>query len=788
MPIGFRTKRQARAPRPGGVRKTALLFLVFCLGLTVGLSAPRAQTTPTIQAPTPQPTALEVSLVQDNGTLKLSDVIPINLVPYISYYADPDGQLTPQSTLSRYIRRERAFSPFYDIFRPSAPSPMHWAIINIYNQTDLGEWTLDFGDRLTGRNSYFTGLKIVDVLTNKTILDQSITENPYGVRNERDLQLRSSISIPLRPKAVTSLAIRFTSPPHMTPHFPLTLRPGLAPTVHTPLWQSPWILGLLAGVFAGWIIFSALLSYQPSKICLGLVIALAPTHMFFPGALVHAPNLLYQYAPIFAHAIPCLCLLVGLWGLLNILKIRTATLLFLLIILGVQMGGGIAGVVLFPTNPLGAALAILVPCASLSVFMILRIMKSEPSIGLYILFGLCAFFATSLIQVATEQTLLAPTPLLLNAVLLGVYITGPLLSLAIFSLPHQFDIVEKKSPRRDRRDKDQERLEQLRIAKESFDYNNLLKVIEHERRQLAAARTRETMRGDEMRKAKEQADEANRAKGAFLAVISHEIRTPMTGIMGMVKMLVETTLTKTQHDYVRTIKESGNAMMALLNDILDFEKIESGKLQLEHLDFDLHHVITGVMALMSGHASNKGIQLNLDQEFGVPRYVIGDATRLRQVLLNLIGNGIKFTRTGSVTLKISSTASPTPDTQYMAYQIYFAIIDTGIGISAEGQKYIFNPFAQADKTITRKFGGSGLGLAISQRIIENMGSQINIKSREGDGATFFFTLTLPEGDERRIEDHAPMPAAPTPMPTATPMPPPFIFSCARNIYIDKHSN
>lgn len=303
-------------------------------------------------------------------------------------------------------------------------------------------------------------------------------------------------------------------------------------------------------------------------------------------------------------------------------------------------------------------------------------------------------------------------------------------------------------------------LAKLRLAKEKFDYANLLKVIDHERKQLAEVRARELQRTEEMRVAKVAADEANRSKSAFLAVISHEIRTPMTGILGMVKVLQDSTMSKEQHNYVGTIKESGDAMMALLNDILDFEKIESNKVQLESIDFDLHRLLQTISTLMQGHATSKGITLKVDLDTQVPQYVMGDVTRLRQVLLNLIGNAIKFTTTGGVTIRVHLSEEPKPGQTPPLYQIYFAIQDTGIGISAQAQENIFNPFAQADKSITRKFGGTGLGLAISKRLIEGMGSQINLTSREGAGTTFFFTLSMPQGQAHNVTEAPPAPQIP----------------------------
>lgn len=304
-------------------------------------------------------------------------------------------------------------------------------------------------------------------------------------------------------------------------------------------------------------------------------------------------------------------------------------------------------------------------------------------------------------------------------------------------------------------------LHRLKATKESADNTRLLKVIQKEREMLAEFRNKEALRVEEMRNAKEVADEANRAKSAFLAVVSHEIRTPMSGVMGMVRLLLDSNITKQQRDYALTIKESGEAMLGLLNDILDFEKIQRGKMDLENISFDLHRLIQGVVTLMSGHAAEKQIHLSARMDEDTPRFVKGDSTRLRQVLLNLMGNGIKFTETGTVTLFIKCLNQTGLDGAPMKserHMIYFAVQDSGIGIPADAQKNLFNPFAQASTSVARKFGGSGLGLAISKGLVETMGSTININSKDGEGSTFFFTLEMEKGISALHEQ----PSAPVP--------------------------
>jgi len=293
----------------------------------------------------------------------------------------------------------------------------------------------------------------------------------------------------------------------------------------------------------------------------------------------------------------------------------------------------------------------------------------------------------------------------------------------------------------------------LKQSKETADQARLLRVIEREREIMEDLRAREAERTEEMRMAKITADEANRAKSAFLAVVSHEIRTPMTGIMGMIRLLQDTQMTREQRDYTQTIQDSGDAMLALLNDILDFSKIASGGMSLESIDFDLHRVIHSVAMLMNGHAVQRGIYLQTDVDGDVPRFLKGDPTRLRQVLLNIVGNAIKFTARGGVTIRLRAGDPALATGDHLDHlPVSFAIEDTGIGISEEAQKNLFNPFSQADSSISRKFGGTGLGLAICKRLIEAMGGEIGLNSIEGQGTTFSFTLIFPAGDQQAAQD------------------------------------
>ncbi|MGH1379080.1 MAG: ATP-binding protein [Alphaproteobacteria bacterium] len=283
---------------------------------------------------------------------------------------------------------------------------------------------------------------------------------------------------------------------------------------------------------------------------------------------------------------------------------------------------------------------------------------------------------------------------------------------------------------------EQQSLAQLQKSKDSADQARLLRVIERERELMAELREREVSRTEEMRKSKEMADKANNAKSAFLAVVSHEIRTPMNGILGMVQLLQNTSLTKSQNEYLGIMQKSGDSMMALLNDILDFEKIEHGNMELENIEFNLHQLAHDVIILMSGHAAKNNIELKTEISENVPVNVIGDPTRLRQVLLNLVNNGLKFTEKGYVKIELSVPKNSGDNI------VNFAIKDTGIGISKEAQIKLFTPFKQAETSTSRKYGGTGLGLAISSKLIEAMGGKISVNSETGAGSTFSFSIEM----------------------------------------------
>ncbi len=254
---------------------------------------------------------------------------------------------------------------------------------------------------------------------------------------------------------------------------------------------------------------------------------------------------------------------------------------------------------------------------------------------------------------------------------------------------------------------------------------------------------------EELIRAKELAVVAAKAKSLFLANMSHEIRTPMNGIMGMIDMFYQTKLDKKQKEYLKIIDVSSENLLCIINDILDFSKIEAGQIEFESINFNVHDEVDEVLKILSFKAKEKNLTLQYDVPDDIPKVLVGDPVRLKQILTNLANNAIKFTNEGSIQVYVELL-----DTNERITKLKFRVADTGVGITEEGKTRLFKSFSQSDASITRKYGGTGLGLAISKNLTEMMNGEIGVESEPGKGSTFWFTAEFVSSSEKEVIEEA----------------------------------
>ena len=681
----------------------------------------------------------------------------INLLPYLYMTKDPKKEIGTREFIRRLRSRLPGEAVETDMLNLSFQPYPHWLSFKLTNEDAREEWVLDLGTLWQGRSGIAAGLFVMDANSGVMLLDGLPRADGY-IPDGETLATQLPLTIP---KGNTARLIIYVLP---TDTAPLTLPLRLVPAQDAALQNrsvfhkfDPVILVLTGSM----LFFTFCLWFKVGRV-------FVPFILFY--ALNLATTLVTVTEPVIGgmlrdYAIPMsvvLNILLILWMTHSYLRSadsdntdhdETAPML-LYIVAAFNIVGLLIFFFILPQGTVFRAFILQIPFyAALLTALFLSISAERhhrrgardlAMAWFIILVGHAVGLVTTMGWIPVTH------PMLIQAPLLSIAVSSIwLISAALARFAAAQDILIKRVIRKAQQAQSTARIKQ---SKENADQARLLRIIEREREIMEELRQRDAQRTQEMREAKETADEANKAKSAFLAVVSHEIRTPMTGIMGMLRLLRNSPLTADQGDYVQTIQDSGDAMMALLNDILDFSKIQGGGMVLEEVDFDIIRLVNGVVMLMTGHAAQKSIEIKADIGPQVPHYVKGDPTRLRQILLNLAGNAIKFTGQGGVTIQLSHDPN-TPASGDDGIPIRFAVIDTGIGISEEAQKNLFSPFAQADSSIARKYGGTGLGLAICKTLIEAMGGQIQLSSIEGQGTTFSFTLIMPQGQAADAIEH-----------------------------------
>lgn len=616
-----------------------------------------------------------------------------------------------------------------------------WIVFPIVNNTTQEMWELNLGHLKTGRLSPLKDIILYNMTSKEYVLNaRSLFEKNKNIEDN----------------------LTFRIPPRQTSFFILYVKPNLStPTILSPKLQQlnsfnmgdafvSWVIILLS--FSGFVFFlkSAKDNASLSDGFLSLSFLAISTPTLLTENFIFFNQLDLEIIYPIAYTITSQGLMLAF---LTIKRGRDELpMSFLGGITSASFIINLVGIVILKSMPVLASYLIFGPIALSFVIIMALVWGSglssqrqaythiaNASFFLFMMIGSIILLSFNFISINTLTAML-PAVFLGCAMLVAIVSKMPSKNLSSVKTDVEDDVFEDNKIAK-------KEVSLIHEAKEKSEYFRLMQVIEQERKLMGDLQVKSAQQNEDMRKAKEAADEANRAKSAFLAVVSHEIRTPMTGIMGMLRLLQDTQLSKDQKEYANTIKDSGDAMLALLNDILDFEKIESGKMDLENINFDLKRLIRSVHTLMRGHAEAKNVALELELDPNVPNWVYGDPTRLRQVLLNLINNAIKFTNKGAVYLRVRDLTGEAGGQSQTTHQIYFAVQDSGIGIGTANQKKLFMPFAQADTSISRKYGGTGLGLAICKRLIEAMGGAISINSKEGEGSTFFFTISMSEGSE-----------------------------------------
>jgi signal transduction histidine kinase len=328
------------------------------------------------------------------------------------------------------------------------------------------------------------------------------------------------------------------------------------------------------------------------------------------------------------------------------------------------------------------------------------------------------------------------------SILVRVGVCGVLLAL-LFTLATSRSVsrpLREFAAQLQRGERDRQFPDRITVGNVAGDAAGELHVLADSFNRVAAAERKTRV---ELEQAKVAAESANRAKSEFLANMSHELRTPMNGVIGLTELLLDTPLNEEQIDFASTVRDSANSLLSIINDILDFSRLDEGKMTLNAAPFNLRETILEVKKLLEPQTSAKRLELGIDYADDVPAGLLGDTTRIRQVLINLIGNAIKFTERGRITVSVECVEKARCAGQGSEVSLLLAVRDTGIGIPADKLELVFEKFTQADGSMTRRYGGTGLGLTIVKQLVEAMNGSVTVASRVGVGTTFTIALRLP---------------------------------------------